>query len=185
MVISSQTIFAIMNWHVIAFSYSSFVLDINTEICMIRWILFTTFLCYYSSWYDARMDWKPFWVRKWEEMTTTRKKTTTIKLKSLKEPREESDGLRILIARSGFPYWLNVKTKRWDEWWKELAPSKSLWQDFVVEEKITWNQYRNDSYLKLEIILRQHRHWKCWSQDITMLLHFYGTVLMRDIVIDP
>ena len=46
-------------------------------------------------------------------MTTTRKKTTTIKLKSLKEPREESDGFRILIARSRFPYWLNVKTKRW------------------------------------------------------------------------
>jgi len=75
-------------------------------------------------------------------MTTTQKKTTTIKLKSLKEPREDSDGVRILIARSGFPYWLNVKTKRWDEWWKELAPSKSLWQDFVVDEKITWNQYR-------------------------------------------
>jgi uncharacterized protein YeaO (DUF488 family) len=75
-------------------------------------------------------------------MTTTRKKTTTIKLKSLKEPREESDGLRILIARSGFPYWLNVKTKRWDEWWKELAPSKPLWQDFVADEKITWNHYR-------------------------------------------
>ena len=32
--------------------------------------------------------------------------------------------------------------KRWDEWWKELAPSKSLWRDFVVDEKITWNRYR-------------------------------------------
>lgn len=74
-------------------------------------------------------------------MTTTRKKTTIIKLKSLKEPKE-SDGVRILITRSGFPYWLNVMTKRWDEWWKELAPSKQLWQDFVIDEKITWNQYR-------------------------------------------
>jgi uncharacterized protein YeaO (DUF488 family) len=75
-------------------------------------------------------------------MTTTRKKTTIIKLKSLRESRDESDGVRILIAHSGFPYWLNVETKRWDEWWKELAPSKPLWQDFVRDEKITWNQYR-------------------------------------------
>lgn len=79
-------------------------------------------------------------------MATTRlkkKTTTTIKLKSLKERREESDGVRILIARSGFPYWLNVKTKPWDEWWKELAPSKPLWQDFAVDEKITLSQYRS------------------------------------------
>ena len=74
-------------------------------------------------------------------MTTTQKKTTTIKLKSLKEPREDSDGVRILIARSGFPYWLNVKTKRWDEWWKELAPSKSLWRDYVKDKRIDWPEY--------------------------------------------
>ena len=75
-------------------------------------------------------------------MTTTGKKITTIKLKSLKEPKEKSDGFRILIARSGFPYWLNVKTKRWDEWCKELAQVNYYGKDFVVDEKITWNQYR-------------------------------------------
>lgn len=99
-----------------------------------------------------------------------------LKLKSLKESREESDGVRILIARSGFPYWLNVKTKRWDEWWKELAPSKPLWQDFVVDEKITWNQYRkrfiseiknNPKAIQTMKILKKSGHYDV----VTLLYH--------------
>ena len=60
--------------------------------------------------------------------------TKTIQLKSLKEPTEESDGLRILIARFR-PRYFPKEKENWDEWWKELAPSKSLWKDYLKDKK--------------------------------------------------
>ena|SRR5205809_3748538 len=67
--------------------------------------------------------------------------TTIIKLKSLKEPTEnESDGLRILIALYR-PRYLPKAQENWDEWWKELAPSKSLWRDYVKDKRIDWPEY--------------------------------------------
>ena len=66
--------------------------------------------------------------------------TKSIHLKSLKDPTEESDGLRILIARFR-PRYLPKEKENWDEWWKELAPSKSLWKDYLKDKKIDWPEY--------------------------------------------
>ncbi len=66
--------------------------------------------------------------------------TKTIQLKSLKEPTEESNGLRILIARFR-PRYRPKEKENWDEWWKELAPSKSLWKDYLKDKKIDWPEY--------------------------------------------
>lgn len=65
---------------------------------------------------------------------------TSIKLKSLKEPTEKSDGLRILIARFR-PRYLRKEEENWDEWWKELAPSKILWKEYFKDKKIDWDEY--------------------------------------------
>src|ERR1044072_3421348 len=66
--------------------------------------------------------------------------TKFIHLKSLKDPTEESDGLRILIARFR-PRYLPKEKENWDEWWKELAPSKSLWREYLKDKKIDWHEY--------------------------------------------
>ena len=66
--------------------------------------------------------------------------TNSIKLKSLKDPTEESDGLRILIARFR-PRYLPKAKENWDEWWKELAPSKPLWKEYIKDKKIDWPEY--------------------------------------------
>lgn len=66
--------------------------------------------------------------------------TNSIKLKSLKDPTEESDGLRILIARFR-PRYLPKSKENWDEWWKELAPSKPLWKEYIKDKKIDWPEY--------------------------------------------
>jgi uncharacterized protein YeaO (DUF488 family) len=63
-----------------------------------------------------------------------------IKLKSLKEPTEESDGLRILIARYR-PRYMRKEDENWHVWWKELAPSKSLWKEYLKDKKIDWDEY--------------------------------------------
>jgi uncharacterized protein YeaO (DUF488 family) len=72
-----------------------------------------------------------------------------IKLKSLKEPTEESDGLRILIARYR-PRYLRKEDENWHVWWKELAPSKSLWKEYLKDKKINWDEYSRR--YKLEIL---------------------------------
>jgi len=71
-----------------------------------------------------------------------------IKLKSLKEPTEKSDGLRILIARYR-PRYLRKEDENWHAWWKELAPSKLLWKAYLKEKKIDWDEYSHR--YKLEI----------------------------------
>jgi uncharacterized protein YeaO (DUF488 family) len=63
-----------------------------------------------------------------------------IKLKSLKEPTDDSDGLRILIARYR-PRYMRKEDENWHVWWKELAPSKSLWKEYLKDKKIDWDEY--------------------------------------------
>jgi len=72
-----------------------------------------------------------------------------IKLKSLIETTEESDGLRILIARYR-PRYLRKDDENWHVWWKELAPSKSLWKEYLKDNKIDWDEYSRR--YKLEIL---------------------------------
>ena len=72
-----------------------------------------------------------------------------MKLKSLKDPTEEADGLRILIARFR-PRYLRKEDENWHVWWKELAPSKSLWKEYLKDKKIDWDEYARR--YKLEIL---------------------------------
>jgi uncharacterized protein YeaO (DUF488 family) len=72
----------------------------------------------------------------------------TIKLKSLKEATEESDGLRILIARYR-PRYLRKEDENWHVWWKELAPSKSLWKEYLKDKKIDWDEYSRRYILEI------------------------------------
>ena len=60
-----------------------------------------------------------------------------------------------------------------------MAPSKSLWQDFVVDEKITWNQYRKRFISEIK-----NNPKAIQAMKIVKSGH-YDVVLMRDIVIDP
>jgi uncharacterized protein YeaO (DUF488 family) len=71
-----------------------------------------------------------------------------IKLKSLKEATEESDGLRILIARYR-PRYLRKEDENWHVWWKELAPSKSLWKEYLKDKKIDWDEYSRRYILEI------------------------------------
>ena len=66
--------------------------------------------------------------------------TLAIKLKSLKDSAENSDGLRILIARYR-PRYLPKDKENWDQWWKELAPSRDLWKSYIKDKKIGWPEY--------------------------------------------
>jgi len=63
-----------------------------------------------------------------------------IKLKSLRDTSENSDGLRILIARYR-PRYLPKDKENWDQWWKELAPSRDLWKSYIKDKKIGWPEY--------------------------------------------
>ncbi len=59
-----------------------------------------------------------------------------LKTKRIAEPREETDGRRILITR----YWpRGVKREHFDEWQKELAPSipllKEIKNDSISDEE--------------------------------------------------
>ena len=67
--------------------------------------------------------------------------TLEINLKSLKDPTEHSDGLRILIARFR-PRYLPKEKENWDQWWKELAPSRELWKSYIKDKKIQWPEYK-------------------------------------------
>ena len=65
----------------------------------------------------------------------------SIKLKSLRESRVSSDGLRILITRFR-PRYVKKGKENWDSWYRELAPSRQLWYDYFKSNKIDWSHYR-------------------------------------------
>jgi uncharacterized protein YeaO (DUF488 family) len=66
-----------------------------------------------------------------------------IKTKRWNDPREADDGLRILICRYR-PRALRKADETWDEWKKELGPSKELHADFYGKHgpPIDWEEYR-------------------------------------------
>jgi uncharacterized protein YeaO (DUF488 family) len=64
-----------------------------------------------------------------------------LKIKSLMEPTEKLDGLRILIARYR-PRALPESKENWNEWWKDLAPSKALHKDYMKDKVIEWSEYK-------------------------------------------
>jgi len=62
-----------------------------------------------------------------------------LKTKSIYDPKEESDGVRLLITRF---YPRGVKKDRFDRWEKELSPSKELLQSYRLKEK-PWEVFRS------------------------------------------
>lgn len=64
-----------------------------------------------------------------------------LKLKSLKEQTELHDGFRILIARYR-PRYLPKSKENWHEWWKELAPSRQLHKEYILDKRISWSLYK-------------------------------------------
>jgi uncharacterized protein YeaO (DUF488 family) len=66
-----------------------------------------------------------------------------IKIKRWNDPKERDDGFRILICRYR-PRALPKKDETWNQWYKELGPSKELHADFYGKNgpPITWEVYR-------------------------------------------
>lgn len=81
----------------------------------------------------------------------------TLKVKSLKEKTvEESDGLSILITRYG-PRYLSKSNETWNEWWKELAPSKTLHKDYMKDKKNDWIEYKKRFLIEMKSTDAQER----------------------------
>jgi uncharacterized protein YeaO (DUF488 family) len=66
-----------------------------------------------------------------------------IKTKRWNDPKDADDGFRILICRYR-PRALPKKDETWDQWYKELGPSKDLHADFYGKHgpPIGWEEYR-------------------------------------------
>ena len=66
-----------------------------------------------------------------------------IKTKRWNDPRASDDGTRLLICRYR-PRALKKADETWDEWWRELGPSKELHADFYGKNgpPIGWPEYR-------------------------------------------
>jgi uncharacterized protein YeaO (DUF488 family) len=62
-----------------------------------------------------------------------------IKTKSINDPVEESDGIRILVTRYPVRKQRNIPPFIM-EWWKDMAPSAELLNDWR-EKRISWKEY--------------------------------------------
>jgi uncharacterized protein YeaO (DUF488 family) len=125
--------------------------------------------------------------------------TISIITKSLKDPTENSDGLRILIARFR-PRYLPKDKENWDLWCKELAPSRALWKEYVKDKKIDWSEYsrryieeikENTPSIQLLQILsffvnddddRKHKHAKLQEQEKEHQQNMYDLIRNYDTV---
>jgi uncharacterized protein YeaO (DUF488 family) len=58
----------------------------------------------------------------------------TIDLKSLRQSRESPDGFRILITQFR-PRYVKKENENWDAWYRELAPTRQLWYDYLSQIK--------------------------------------------------
>jgi uncharacterized protein YeaO (DUF488 family) len=61
---------------------------------------------------------------------------------SLRQSRESSDGLRILITRFRARY-VKKGNENWDAWYRELTLTGQLWYDYFKSNKIDWSQFQN------------------------------------------
>jgi uncharacterized protein YeaO (DUF488 family) len=71
-----------------------------------------------------------------------------IRTKRWNERREKEDGFRLLVCRYR-PRALRKENETWNEWWKDLGPSRELHADFYGKHgpPIGWEEYRK-RYLK-------------------------------------
>jgi uncharacterized protein YeaO (DUF488 family) len=74
-----------------------------------------------------------------------------IRIKRWNDPREEEDGFRLLICRYR-PRALPKADETWDEWWKDLGPSRELHADFYGKHgpPIGWEEYRKRYLTEME-----------------------------------
>jgi uncharacterized protein YeaO (DUF488 family) len=93
-----------------------------------------------------------------------------IRIKNIYDPKEEQDGLRVLITRF---YPRGIKKTHFDIWMKDLAPSQKLLKEFKTTKK-TWKQFitnfkselqRNNDGLQLIKDLKV----KTKSKNVTLL----------------
>lgn len=101
-----------------------------------------------------------------------------LKLKSLKEPTEQHDGFRILIARYR-PRYLPKSEENWHEWWKKLAPTRQLHKEYMIDKKIDWLLFKKrflseiknnpDALDEIKELGQLSR-----NQDVTLLCHCIG-----------
>jgi uncharacterized protein YeaO (DUF488 family) len=68
-----------------------------------------------------------------------------LRTKSIYEPREESDGVRVLVTRF---YPRGVKRERFDRWTRELSPSRELLRAYRAREK-SWEEFRSEFVAEL------------------------------------
>lgn len=95
-----------------------------------------------------------------------------IKTKSIYNPIEKKDGLRVLITRY---YPRGVKREKYDIWVRELAPSAELLKRYKKSE-IKWNDFTSTLLSELQnnldsIKAIQDLQNKNHMQDITLLCH--------------
>lgn len=114
-----------------------------------------------------------------------------IRTKSIYQPREEDDGIRILITRF---YPRGVKKDHFDYWIRELAPSQSLLKSYKEGER-NWPDFKlaflselRDNIDSLEIIQALNQH--ITNNNVTLLCYEKdGTPchrhMVRDIVENP
>jgi uncharacterized protein YeaO (DUF488 family) len=89
--------------------------------------------------------------------------TTTIKIKRVYEPKEKSDGYRILVDGL-WPRGIKKEDLHVDVWLKEIAPSAALRKWFNHEEK-KWTGFKSKYNAELkhspaaqEIIMQAKKH---------------------------
>lgn len=115
----------------------------------------------------------------------------TIKTKSIYQPKEADDGLRVLITRF---YPRGVRKDHFDLWLRELSPSAALLQEYK-QDRVSWSDFKiaflsevRDNVESLDVIYAlndQSRFSKitllCYEKD-GQPCHRH---LMRDIVESP
>lgn len=63
-----------------------------------------------------------------------------LKTKSIYEPKEESDGIRVLVTRF---YPRGVKKDRFDRWVRDLSPSRELLRAYRSKQK-SWEVFKSE-----------------------------------------
>ena len=96
-----------------------------------------------------------------------------IKTKCVRDPASPDDGLRVLVT-NGWPR--GVPKDHVDVWWKELAPSKELLDDWR-QERITWAEYEERYRAEMQVLASQVLITGMWYEFGDPELAIDGTLL--------
>ncbi|MCC6750433.1 MAG: DUF488 family protein [Deltaproteobacteria bacterium] len=64
-----------------------------------------------------------------------------VKTRRWNDPTEADDGLRLLVTRYR-PRGVRKGDETWDEWTKELGPSRELHREYAKEGALDWSAFR-------------------------------------------